>query len=379
MWYIYQIQREDFWQRDRLLIETDLELPRDGVPVSYGGSLTIPLNFCVSLETAALPGIHTPVNTFSSNWQGARCLKEATMLKDTTQTGLDHEASLQKEKSFAKTGTEAGHLEASLNNYELVKDLTEDRENQIAVYRCNLGNLVVCKILYTSGSPGYNILGEELPIEVVAHRRMIPHRRIVSFVGVERTYSCELGSRAAYLLMLGYCNGGDLDHLAEHGRMRKQSLPEAFVWHVLKQTLEALSQTVLQRVEHQDVHPGNIFLHFDKKLERQYPDVKLGDFGMCQILTETQPSPSYEEVIKELAYYLLNKITQPVDQCGGSIDLPQYSSLTIDLLEKISSERVTLQLLMKDLYPLIPSFIQLASTAQLPDWMVEYFQHLQDI
>ena len=296
------------------------------------------------------------------------------MPKYMTQAESYHEASLEEENSLTMVGAEA-----SLNNYKLVKDLTEDRENQIAVYRCNLGDLVVFKTLYASGSPRYSIPGEELPIEVIAHRKMTPHGRIVRFVGVERICDYRLGIRAAYRLILGYCNGGDLDHLAEHGRMRRQSLPEGFVWHVFKQTLEALSQTALQGIEHQDVHPGNLFLHFDEKLGQQYPEIKLGDFGMCQVLTEMQPSPSYGEAIKELVYYLLDNITQPADQYGGSIELTQYSSLTVDLLEKISYGRFTLQLLMKDLYPFITSFIQSASTVQLPDWMVEYFQHLQDI
>ena len=78
-------------------------------------------------------------------------------------------------------------------------------------------------------------------MEVIVYRKMIPHKRIVGFVGAERIGNDKSEERNAYRLMLDYCNGVDLDHLAEHGRARRQPLLEAFTWHILKQTFEALA------------------------------------------------------------------------------------------------------------------------------------------
>ena len=171
-----------------------------------------------------------------------------------------------------------------------------------------------------------------------------------------------------------------MDHLAEYGRERHQPLPEAFIWKILKQALEALVQITLQRVEHLDVHTGNLFLHFDTYVNRQHPDIVLGDFGICRILTEAQ-EPPYAEALAELASFLLDNIMQPIDRRERPVNAPQYSHSVHHWLRTISDGRVkfTLQSLMQDLYPLIPNLMQRVGPSQLPDWMIGYFQNLQNL
>ena len=339
MWYVSKIQQEEFWQRDWSRIESDLKFPWRNVPVSYVCHLTMP------------------------------CTLTMVMQRD------------KKKHRHSEQSGRGEIRELLCRSYKLIKDLTEARASEIAIYRCMSGKLVVCKTTCVSEKPTYDITTEELPLEVIAYRKMVPHSRIVGFIGTEEIGNDRSEKRYAYRLVLDYCNGGDLDHLAEHGRARKQPLPEAFIWHVLKQSLEALVQTTQQRIEHLDVHPGNLFLHFDESPEGQHPELKLGDFSMCRFLTDTQSDPLYETAIRELGYYLLDNVMQPLDKGRSSVDIPQYSQTIMYWLETISGrdEKITLQSLMQDLYPLIPSFVRSASTVLLPDWMIEYFQNLQNL
>ena len=219
-----------------------------------------------------------------------------------------------------------------LKSDKLVKDLTEARTSEIAIYRCMSGELVVFKTIGASRTT------EELPIEVIAHRKMVLYRRHVGFISAERIGNDRPEERSVYRLVLDYCNGGDLDHLAEHGRVRKQFFPEAFIWHVLKQMFEALAQIIYQRIEYLDVHPGNLFLHFDESHEEEYLELKLGDFGKCRFLADTQSDPSYEILIKEFVYYLLDNVMQLIDKGISSVDMSQYSEVMMYWLETISGQ-----------------------------------------
>ena len=339
MWYVSQIQQEEFWQRDFSRVELDMKFPWRNVPVSYACRLTMPFTLTMAMERG------------------------------------------KKRKRHLGRSNQGETRKSLFRSYRLVKDLSEARASEIAIYRCISGELVVCKTISASGKPTCDMTRKELPIEVIAYRKMVPHRRIVGFIGAEKIGNDRSEEENTYRLVLDYCNGGDLDHLVEHGRARKQPLPEVFIWHVLKQIFEALAQTVRQRIEHLDVHPGNLFLHFHESPEGQYPELKLGDFGMCRLLTDAQSDPSYETPIKELAYYLLDNVVQPLDKGRNSVDTPQYSRTIMYWLETISGqdEKITLRSLMQDLYPVIPSFLRSVSTVPLPDWMIEYFQNLQNL
>ena len=107
-----------------------------------------------------------------------------------------------------------------------------------------------------------------------------------------------------------FCDGGDLcDGLLDRYVLRKQHIPEAFLWHVLLQLLQAVAflsdplvvheatdqascspqdnddekggLTSVPVVLHADLKPDNVFLKWQDEDHIGYPDVILGDFGLA--------------------------------------------------------------------------------------------------
>ncbi|MCJ1284267.1 hypothetical protein MMC26_003598 [Xylographa opegraphella] len=102
------------------------------------------------------------------------------------------------------------------------------------------------------------------------------------------------------LFLMKFCNDGDLERLATRYRNINRLFPESFLWHVLFQGAEALayihhgrSQTAVPKymwrsVIHADIKPENIFLQWrpGSNPDTDYPDIKLGDFGLSLIVEE---------------------------------------------------------------------------------------------
>jgi len=90
-----------------------------------------------------------------------------------------------------------------------------------------------------------------------------------------------------HALYFGFNDAGDLWHLIQGFRMRGEIFPEAFIWHVLGQLVEAvyflqnpqLEEAGEWQLWHRDIKPENIFLKWPSLEHSTYPSIQLGDFG----------------------------------------------------------------------------------------------------
>ena len=97
MWYVCKIQQEEFWQQSWLLVESELRLPRGGVPVSYACNLISPFSHyeSIQVEMARILGAKHSLYMLPSNWPEAQCLKES-LIQQILADGQESDKNLQE-------------------------------------------------------------------------------------------------------------------------------------------------------------------------------------------------------------------------------------------------------------------------------------------
>jgi serine/threonine protein kinase len=84
-------------------------------------------------------------------------------------------------------------------------------------------------------------------------------------------------------IVMEYCENGDMAQLIKKCKAEKDFVAEDVIWKIFMQILLALQECHTSRpdkhvVLHRDLKPGNVFFDMSN-------NVKLGDFGLCRILS----------------------------------------------------------------------------------------------
>lgn len=87
------------------------------------------------------------------------------------------------------------------------------------------------------------------------------------------------------VIVMQYCEGGDLATYIKTVLQRKQCFREAQIMHYFVQVLQALQYIHGERILHRDLKTSNLFL------TGQMAVIKLGDFGISRVLEETMEQP----------------------------------------------------------------------------------------
>ena len=109
------------------------------------------------------------------------------------------------------------------------------------------------------------------------------------------------------VFMMEFCDGGDLQKLANRYFKQELDIPESFLWHVFLQVAEGLAyihqgygQTEIPKNEwssviHADIKLDNLFLKWraGANYNEDYPDIKIGDFGLSIITKERTDEAPY--------------------------------------------------------------------------------------
>ncbi|MCJ1432102.1 hypothetical protein MMC27_001458 [Xylographa pallens] len=141
---------------------------------------------------------------------------------------------------------------------------------------------------------------QQVPKEVRILRDILPNNaRLCAF--------SEYFPAPKNVFLMEYCNGGDLERIAFRYRQLDDFVPESFLWHILLQVAEGLaflhhgrSQTASSNhawgsIIHADIKPENLFLQWRPGSDpaKDYPDLKIGDFGLSIIVNERTDKPPY--------------------------------------------------------------------------------------
>jgi len=94
-------------------------------------------------------------------------------------------------------------------------------------------------------------------------------------------------------IVMEYCNGGDLCQFIEKNKKTNKLLKEDLIWSIFLKITIGLATLHKSKILHRDLKALNIFL--TKEL-----DIKIGDFGVAKILTQT----GFAKTIIGTPYYL---------------------------------------------------------------------------
>ncbi|KAJ1462190.1 kinase-like domain-containing protein, partial [Pelagophyceae sp. CCMP2097] len=98
----------------------------------------------------------------------------------------------------------------------------------------------------------------------------VRHRNVVSFLEAFVERAREL------IMVLDFCDAGDLSQQIDLHRNQRRYLPEARIWHYLIQLVDGLDCLHALRIVHRDVKPANAFL-------TAAGDVRLGDLNVSKV------------------------------------------------------------------------------------------------
>lgn len=178
-------------------------------------------------------------------------------------------------------------------------------------------------------------------------------------------------------LILEFCRGGDLASFSDYARSSQRRIPEAFVWHVVYQTLVALEYLYQFDILHGDLHSGNLFL---RPVEGDlYPDIVLADFEHA----EYHPDGLNErDDVQELGDSIHNDFLKDSDEIEDGTT--PFSQELRSFMEMLSSDRASwpTPLLVEMAHDMIPQAKKMCygdnkTIPRMPDWMIAYFDKLK--
>ena len=94
-------------------------------------------------------------------------------------------------------------------------------------------------------------------------------------------------------IVMEYCDGGDLSQFIEKNKGKNKLLDEDIIWTIFLKITIGLATLHKSKILHRDLKSLNIFLTKDL-------DIKIGDFGVAKILTQT----GFAKTIIGTPYYL---------------------------------------------------------------------------
>ena len=94
-------------------------------------------------------------------------------------------------------------------------------------------------------------------------------------------------------IVMEYCNGGDLSQYINKNKQTKYLLEEDLIWNIFLKITIGLATLHKSNILHRDLKTQNIFM--TKNL-----DIKIGDFGVAKILTNS----GFAKTIIGTPYYL---------------------------------------------------------------------------
>lgn len=131
--------------------------------------------------------------------------------------------------------------------------------------------------------------------EVEVLKRLRDHAHIVEYL------SDWTSDETTLYIAMGYANGGTLQRYLSDAKERSTYLSEELIAEWLRELLLALAFIHERRVLHRDLKTANIFLHNDSHFPLPFPTLKLGDFGIARVLSN---STSMASTVCGTPYYL---------------------------------------------------------------------------
>ncbi len=109
--------------------------------------------------------------------------------------------------------------------------------------------------------------------------RQLQHKNVVryveDFIHVQAAF---MRSRYFHVIVMEYCDNGDLVDLIESHRKQEKCIKETMLMYVLEQLCSAIAYIHRQNIVHRDIKLANILLCSDNS-------IRLGDFGLSDKVT----------------------------------------------------------------------------------------------